>query len=166
MPRWVENDLNENNGIRPIINAPPRYLKSHLASVCRRPIKMSPVCQLEMTLRGNSGGCQGVTVRLMSDGELTGWKCCGIWIRKDQDPGLLAEGGLRRLVQRAAAVGAMKPYTGPPATLGSSAAAQVRLIVLCQTFHGQCRRSRATSRINAGLSFYLANPSPRLIIDN
>jgi hypothetical protein len=44
MPRWGENDLNENNGVRPIINAPPRYLK--------RPIKMSPVCQLEMTLRG------------------------------------------------------------------------------------------------------------------
>jgi hypothetical protein len=29
-------------------------------------------------------------------------------------------------------VGAMKPYTGPSATLGSSAAAQVRLIVWCR----------------------------------
>jgi hypothetical protein len=39
---------------------------------CKRPIKMSPVCQLQMTLpRGNrGGGVLGVTVRLMSDGEL------------------------------------------------------------------------------------------------
>jgi hypothetical protein len=29
----VENDLYENNGVRPIINLPPRHLKSHLASV-------------------------------------------------------------------------------------------------------------------------------------
>jgi hypothetical protein len=30
----VENDLHENNEVRPIINMPPRHLKSHLASVC------------------------------------------------------------------------------------------------------------------------------------
>jgi hypothetical protein len=29
----VENDLNQNNGVRPIINMPPRHLKSHLGSV-------------------------------------------------------------------------------------------------------------------------------------
>jgi len=51
---------------------------------------------------------------------------------QDQEPGLFAGGGQSRLVQRAAAVGAMKPYTGPPATLGSSAAAQVQLIVWCR----------------------------------
>ena len=33
MPRWVENDLNENNGVRPIINLPPRHLKSLMASI-------------------------------------------------------------------------------------------------------------------------------------
>jgi hypothetical protein len=55
-------------------------------------------------------------------------------LAQDQKPRLLAEGGQRRLVQRAAAVGAMKPYTGPPAMLGSSAAAQVRLVVWCR--HG------------------------------
>src|SRR5260370_38427921 len=37
---------------------------------CRRPIKMSPLCQLEMTLPGGFSGVSGVTVRLMSDGEL------------------------------------------------------------------------------------------------
>src|SRR5215469_1894326 len=39
--------------------------------LCRRPIKMSPACQLEMTLPGGFPGVSGVTVRLMSDGELT-----------------------------------------------------------------------------------------------
>jgi hypothetical protein len=29
----VENDLNENNGVRSIINLPPRHLKSLLASI-------------------------------------------------------------------------------------------------------------------------------------
>jgi hypothetical protein len=33
MSRWVENDRNKNKGVRPIINLPPRHLKSHLASV-------------------------------------------------------------------------------------------------------------------------------------
>jgi hypothetical protein len=32
-PGWVENDLNENNRVRPIINLPPRHLKSLLASI-------------------------------------------------------------------------------------------------------------------------------------
>ena len=32
---------------------------------------MSPVCQLEMTLLGDFRGVSGVTVRLMSDGELS-----------------------------------------------------------------------------------------------
>jgi hypothetical protein len=32
---------------------------------------MSPVCQLEMTLPGGVRGVLGVTVRLMSDGELS-----------------------------------------------------------------------------------------------
>src|SRR5215469_13478078 len=32
---------------------------------------MSPVCQLEMTLPGDFRGVSGVTVRLMSDGELS-----------------------------------------------------------------------------------------------
>jgi len=32
---------------------------------------MSPVCQLQMTLPGGFPGVSGVTVRLMSDGELT-----------------------------------------------------------------------------------------------
>src|ERR1700730_6625458 len=36
-----------------------------------RRIKMSPVCQLEMTLLGDFRGVSGVTVRLMSDGELS-----------------------------------------------------------------------------------------------
>ena len=31
-PRWVENDLNKNNEVRPIINLPPRHLKSLMAS--------------------------------------------------------------------------------------------------------------------------------------
>src|SRR5215469_12323431 len=39
--------------------------------LCRRPIKMSPACQLEMTLPGGFRGVSRVTVRLMSDGELT-----------------------------------------------------------------------------------------------
>src|SRR5271154_5918965 len=39
--------------------------------LCRRPIKMSLLCQLEMTLPGDFRGVSGVTVRLMSDGELT-----------------------------------------------------------------------------------------------
>jgi len=34
-------------------------------------MKMSPVCQLEMTLPGGFSGVLGVTVRLMSDGELS-----------------------------------------------------------------------------------------------
>jgi hypothetical protein len=32
---------------------------------------MSPLCQLQMTLPGGFPGVLGVTVRLMSDGELT-----------------------------------------------------------------------------------------------
>ena len=50
---------------------------------------------------------------------------------QDQEPGLHAEGRKSRPVQRAAA-GAMKSYTGPPATLGSTAAAQVRVIDWCR----------------------------------
>jgi hypothetical protein len=38
---------------------------------CRRPIKMSPVCQLQMTLPRGYPGVLGVTVRLMSNGELS-----------------------------------------------------------------------------------------------
>jgi hypothetical protein len=38
---------------------------------CRRPIKMSPICQLQMTLAGGFPGVSGMTVRLMSDRELT-----------------------------------------------------------------------------------------------
>jgi Homeodomain-like domain-containing protein len=38
---------------------------------CRRPIKMSLLCQLEMTLPRGFPGVSGVTVRVMSDGELT-----------------------------------------------------------------------------------------------
>src|SRR5262249_18590983 len=38
---------------------------------CRRPMKMSPLCQLEMTLPGGFPGVSGVTVRLMSYGELS-----------------------------------------------------------------------------------------------
>jgi predicted DNA-binding protein (UPF0251 family) len=38
---------------------------------CRRPIKMSPLCQLQMTLPRVYPEGVGVTVRLMSDGELT-----------------------------------------------------------------------------------------------
>jgi hypothetical protein len=33
MSRWVENDRNKNKGVRPIINLPPRHLKSLLASI-------------------------------------------------------------------------------------------------------------------------------------
>jgi hypothetical protein len=35
------------------------------------PIKMSRLCQLQMTLPGGFPGVLGVTVRLMSEGELT-----------------------------------------------------------------------------------------------
>ena len=38
--------------------------------LCRRPIKMSLLCQLQMTLPEGFPGVLGVTVRLMSDGEL------------------------------------------------------------------------------------------------
>src|ERR1700730_19182026 len=41
------------------------------AGDCRRPIKMSPLCQIEMTLPGAFPGVCWVTVRQMSDGELT-----------------------------------------------------------------------------------------------
>jgi hypothetical protein len=34
-------------------------------------MKMSPLCQLQMTLPGGFPGVLGVTVRLMSDGELS-----------------------------------------------------------------------------------------------
>src|SRR5271163_1557580 len=37
---------------------------------CRRPIKMSLLCQLQMTLPGRFSGMSRVTVQLMSDGEL------------------------------------------------------------------------------------------------
>src|SRR6266446_6563903 len=40
-------------------------------SFCRRPIKMSPLCQFEMTLPGEFRGVFGVTVRRMSDGKLS-----------------------------------------------------------------------------------------------
>ncbi len=50
----------------------PRTLASVIREKqCRRPIKMSPMSQLEMTLPGRIPGGFGVTVRLMSDGELT-----------------------------------------------------------------------------------------------
>jgi len=52
-------------------------------------------------------------------------------LAQDQEPGLFAGGRSDRSVQPAAADGTMK-YTGPPATLGSSAAALVRLIVWCR----------------------------------
>jgi hypothetical protein len=38
---------------------------------CRRQIKMSPLCQLETTFPGRFPGVFGVTVRLMSFGELS-----------------------------------------------------------------------------------------------
>ena len=50
------------------------FIKAHL---CRRRLPhLTPICR----------GVPGVTVRLMSDGELTrleGWKCCEIWISGD-----------------------------------------------------------------------------------
>jgi len=38
---------------------------------CKRNIEMTPLCQLEMTLPRGFPGVSGVTVQLMSDGELT-----------------------------------------------------------------------------------------------
>src|ERR1019366_4466329 len=49
----------------------PHHNASCTRRCCRRPIKMSPLCQIEMTLPGDFSEGVWVTVRLMSDGELT-----------------------------------------------------------------------------------------------
>jgi|SRR6516225_5156511 len=63
-------------------------------------------------------------------------------LAQDQEQGLFAGGRSGRSVQPTAAVGTMK-YTGPPATLGSSAKAQVRLIVWCRDCQHQVEHDPA-----------------------
>jgi hypothetical protein len=57
-------------------------------SYCRRRIKMSPLCQLQMTLLGDFRGALGVTIRLMSDGELS-----RLEVLRDLDQRRLTTGG-------------------------------------------------------------------------
>jgi hypothetical protein len=49
--------------------------RSYASFICRRPIKMSLLCQLQMTLPWGFPRGFGVTVRLMSDGELLRLGC-------------------------------------------------------------------------------------------
>ncbi len=55
---------------------------------------MSPVCQLEMTVPGVIRGVFGVTVRLMTDGELT-----RLEVLRDLDQGRLSTAAAAQLLQ-------------------------------------------------------------------